>query len=170
MMMRKFLAAFAALFLIFVLLTGCAGGNLIQPINGVGRGSTGDIFRTDQVDVRVLSAQSVQSISGYNAREAEQLVDIKVRLRNHTDGEISLQDTDFQLLWGTDGFADPLVAAGNAGMAPSEITLRAGETAEYHFVYPVAQLVTQFSLCFADAQAHGVTSQAQNIFYVDFSL
>lgn len=165
--MKKTLAWICLILSFTLLLAGCRGGNVvIMDATGIARGTLGDTFRAPPLDVRVISAKSVVSYGIYNQQEGQQLVDVVIRVTNGGGRNVMVYDTDFQLLWGAEGFADPLPAMQDKTLAPMETLLGRGETMEYHYVYPALRQATDFSIAFKAPS----DSDESGVFYAEFKV
>lgn len=167
-MIKKLVSA-ALLVCMALALAACQSGTMVTaPPGGTATAAVGDIVRTGQLDIRAKGVQSVASYGSYAARAEEQLIDVTVTLHNISDADVTLYDTDFQLQWGADGFADPFVNTGGRTMAPLETVLAPGDKAEYHYVYPVLRQVTDFSLVYVEVGTEGETDDT--IYYINFTV
>ncbi|MFV0412780.1 MAG: hypothetical protein ACK5L3_05840, partial [Oscillospiraceae bacterium] len=93
-------------------------------------------------------------------------IDVLVEITNTGSAPLTLLDTDFQLQWGTAGFADPMVSFSDE-MAPLTATLEAGATVQYHYLFSVSVNITNFKLCYLYG---GDEAAKAEIFYVFFNL
>lgn len=165
--MRKL--SVVAVFILLLSLAACGkSAQVITPQDGVANGSVGDTLRTHALDVVVESATVVKEYAGLAPLNKEKFIDIVVTLTNTTGAPLTLLDTDFQLRWGLEGFADTMVAYDDT-MAPLEMTLAAGETRSCHYLYSVPASATDFSFSFIDEPDADAVGNA-NIFYVAFNI
>lgn len=165
-MFKKILCVlFAALLL--GCFTACQNEEVFQepvlPVDGIANGVPGDLMRTTTFDFEVTDTKALAQYAQQDPIEGHKYIMVIATITNTTGADITLHDVDFQLLWGTEGFADTMVAW-DEHMAPMEATLGANSQVEYRYIYSVPLSVTDFRFCYLSEGA------VKEIFYVTFTV
>lgn len=142
-------------------------GNVITATDGYAEGKMGDVLRNSFFDYSVVSAKLVDTYAGYTPAEGYVLLDAVVTIKNITDDEIPMFDTDFQVQWGDDAddaFGYP-VDAQDSTMLPADFKMKSGESVEYHCVYEVPEGSSEFSISY---QEYFTDNTAGDTFFIYF--
>lgn len=167
--MRRRMVAFILVVCLTLPLAGCGKKQetiVLPNSQGIATGEKQNTMRTPLLDFSVLSVQTHTLYEKQTPTENEQFIDVLVEITNTGSAPLTLVDTDFQLQWGTSGFADPMVSFSDE-MAPLEATLETGATVQYHYLFSVSVNITNFKLCYLYGGDEAVKAE---IFYVLFNL
>ena len=172
-MVKKSSAFLCTLLCALFLLSSCGRKPVLPNEAGIASGSLGDVFQGRHMDVTMRSIRKVSGYGGYSPKSGDILIDVVLHIENSSAEGLLLLDNFFQLQWGENGFADPLVAVDDQTMAPLETVLPAGESVEYHYIYSIPEAVTIMRLCFYDTNPTEGTplAEGEGCFYtVNISL
>lgn len=166
--MFKRFAAVLFVVSILLLLGGCGAEPTIVMAgeDNTATGSKGDIMRTPQIDFVVENVRALSKFGGEAPVKGDMFVDVTISITNTSEADAELHDMDFQLQWGSSGFADPMVAFDDR-MAPMDFTVGPGESVEYHFIYSVPKSITDFRICYLHKP---VGEERPQLLYVEFTL
>lgn len=155
--MKKCLAFFMVLAMTFSF-AGCSNstqpqdpviGRTSEEEDGFYEGKIGDTFRTAFFEFTAKSATVVDTYADYTPAEGYKLIDIVVEEKNIFEEALPMFNYDFQIQWGSEGFANGLLDLDEKVM-PEEFTLDLDAKAEYHLVYEVPNDVTEFQLVYLE--------------------
>lgn len=159
--MKKFLSLFLAAAAIFSL-TACGDtGKVVLPNSeGYADGKAGDTMRTYFFDYTVNSAYLTDSYSGRSAEEGYELLVAEITVKNSTDSELEMYDSDFQLQWNDssdDAFTYSLTLYDEEGAAPLSdemlpgiYTLTKGESRTGLLVFQIPAGSSDFSISYQE--------------------
>lgn len=183
--MKKLLALLLSLLLVFGLLTACSSGGasnepqqpeetIKEPVDGgVFDGRIGETIRTYFYDFKITEAYLCPDYYGYTPEDGNELLVVKIDLKNSMNSTIPMSDLDFQAQWGDDAddaFAWPITCDPDTyedrgtlcdEQLPYEYELKVGEKRSGELVYEVPEGYQDFSISaiddFADETEEGNT-------------
>lgn len=121
-----------------------------------------EVTKTAFFDFQVDSAELVDEYDGKKPSEGGAYLKLKISVTNTMDQDITMFDTDFQLKWNEKNGTLPLEAS-NDEMAPTQYTLKKGESASYVYVYEVPTGVEDFSVIFIEEFDNNKTGETYSI-------
>ena len=114
-------------------------------------GDIGRTFDTMFFDYTVLSVENPAEYDGYTPEDGNQLIVVRVRVKNDFGSTLPMYDTDFPLFWGNgDSDFSWAVDAFNKNMMPLEWELANGEEAVYDMLFEAPADKTEFSLSYLE--------------------
>lgn len=159
--MKKILSFFLAAAMIFSLTACGKTGKVVLPdSDGFAYGETGDKMRTCFFDYTVNSAYLTDSYSGRSAGEGYELLAARITVKNLTDSDLEMYDSDFQLQWNDssdDAFTYSLTFYDEEGAAPLSdemlpgiYTLTKGESRTGLLVFQIPAGSSDFSISYRE--------------------
>lgn len=164
---KKRCCLFIVIIFALVAFSGCNNKVILPADDGHATAEVGETLRSPQREITVVSAKTVKSYGPYTPLAGEQLVDVVIKTKNCSGNALLLDETDYQLQWGTQGFADPLLAAMDESLSPIGTSLENGKTVEYHYLFSVPDYTAVFQVCYFE---QGVPDKPNILFRINFTL
>ncbi len=150
-----------ALVLVVLLFAGC--GKTPQTHHSEPEQPQKTIFFTFTVD----DAERVSEFAGYKPVAGNQLVRVDITEQGTFHKELTMYAYDFQLHFGNNEYADPLMGLEDASLMPAEFPLQKGDEVQYSLLFEVPDAYDAFSLLYLEQFSDGSSG---DLFSVDFTI
>ena len=122
---------------------------------GFHEGKTGETMHTAFFDFSAESARLLRQYEDYEPQEGNALLGVQMRIRNTTDRDITMYDTDFKITWSDedDGWTVPLTyltAISGQNLLKTEYLLRPDEEIAGDLVFEVPEGESFFCLSYLE--------------------
>lgn len=121
------------------------------------------VFFTFTVD----DAGQVDAFAGYEPVAGSQLVRVDVTEQGTFHKELTMYAYDFQLHFGNNEYADPLMGLEDDSLMPAEFPLQKGDEVQYSLLFEVPDEYSEFSLIYLEQFSDGSSG---DLFSVDFTI